>query len=90
MYILTFILLFVICISILIDYFSIKLKKNALQIVEDMGIGWSLAFSFECYNPNVTNMANPDEQLKLYGNEIPTKQLFTSIKKYGFKLFVCQ
>ena len=85
MYILPLIFLFVICISILIDYFSIKIKKSAIQIVQDMGIGWALTNSFECYNPYVKVMTNPDDQLKLYGNEVPTKQLITSIKKYGFK-----
>jgi endoglucanase len=79
------VLLFVICISILIDYLSITIKKNAFQIVKEMGIGWSLSNSFNCYNPNVKTMTNPDEQLKLCGNEIPTKELITSIKKYGFK-----
>ena len=85
MYFLPFILLFVICISILIDYFSIKIKKSAIQIVEDMGIGWNMANSFECFNPNVKIMTNPDEQITLYGNEVPTKKLIISIKKYGFK-----
>ena len=85
MYILPFALLFVVSISIIIDYLSIKIKKNAIQTVNDMGIGWTLADSFECYNPYVKIMTNPDEQLKLYGNEVPTKQLITSIKKSGFK-----
>ena len=84
-YILSFDLLFVIFISILIDYLSIKIKKNAFQIVEEMGIGWSLSNSFDCYNPYLKIITNPDEQIKLYGNEVPTKQLITSIKKYGFK-----
>ena len=79
------VLLFTICISILIDYFSITIKKNAFQIVKEMGIGWSLSNSFECYNPDVKTMTNPDDQIKLYGNELPTKKLITSIKKYGFK-----
>jgi len=85
MYILPFILLFVICISILIDYLSIKIKKNAFQIVEDMGIGYNLANSFECFSYEIKTMTDPDQQLTLFGNEVPTKQIFTSIKKYGFK-----
>ena len=85
MYILSVVLLFVICISILIDYLSINIKKNAFQIVEDMGIGWNLANSFECYSSEIKTMTNPDQQIKLYGNELPTKQIFSSIKKYGFK-----
>ena len=85
LYILSFVLLFVICISILINYLSLTIKKNAFQIVKEMGIGWSLSNSFNCYNPNIKIMTNPDEQLKLYGNELPTKKLITSIKKYGFK-----
>ena len=53
LYFLTFVLLFVICISILIDYLSITIKKNAFQTVKEMGIGWSLSNSFECYNPDI-------------------------------------
>jgi len=82
---LPFLLIFVVCISILIDYLSIKIKKNAIQTVDDMGIGWTLSYSFEYYNPYAKIMTNPDEQLKLYGNELPTKQLITSIKKSVFK-----
>ena len=85
MYILPFVLLFVICISILIDYLSIKFKKSAIQIVEDMGIGWTLGHTFECYSSEIKIMTDPDYQITLYGNEVPTKQLFTSIKKFGFK-----
>ena len=90
MYILPFILLFVICISLLIDYLSIKIKRNAFQIVQDMGIGYTLANSFECYSPYIKIMTNPDEQLKLYGNEVPTKQTIASIKNMALKLFVYQ
>jgi len=43
MYISPFVLIFVVCISILIDFLSIKNKKNAIQTVDDMGIGWTLA-----------------------------------------------
>ena len=80
-----FLPLLLVCISILIDYLSIKIKKNAIQIVNDMGIGWTLAHSFECYSYETKIMTDPDEQLKLYGNEVPTKQLIISIKKSGFK-----
>ena len=83
-YILYFVLLFVVSISILIDYLSIKIKKNAIQTVEDMGIGWTLANSFECYNPNVKIMLNPDEQLKLCGNVVPTKELINQLCYLGF------
>ena len=85
MYILPFLLIFIVCISILIDYLSIKIKKSAIQTVEDMGIGWTLADSFECYSSEIKIMTDPDYQITLYGNVVPTKQLITSIKKSGFK-----
>ena len=90
MYILPFELLFFVSISILIDYLSIKIKKNAIQTVDDMGIGWTLADSSECYSSEIKIMTNPVYQITLYGNEVPTKQLITSIKKMASKLFVCQ
>ena len=60
MYILSFVLLFVICISLLIDYLSIKIKKSAIQTVNDMGIGWTLAHTFDCYSSEIKIMTNPD------------------------------
>ena len=71
-------------ISILITFFSLQKKKNALEIVDDMGIGWNLGNTFECNSVGRT-FKDPNEQITFWGNVIPTKENIVSIKKYGFK-----
>ena len=80
-----FILLIVVCgLIIIITYFSISITKNAMEIVNDMGIGWNLGNSFDSYNINL-ELKNPDDQITLWGNKLPTKKIFSNIKKNGFK-----
>ena len=84
-YILPLILVLVIIISIALILLSIKKKeKTSIEIVNDMGLGWNLGNTFECYNPLI-KFKNPNEQITYWGNPIPTKKMVTSIKKYGFK-----
>jgi endoglucanase len=84
-YILPIALIIVLIISVIITIFSISLKKkNAIQIVNDMGIGWNLGNTFDCYS-TFEKMKTPDQQITLWGNVIPTKKMLLSIKKYGFK-----
>ena len=49
-----------------------------------MGIGWNMGNTFDCYSYNKT-INIPDEPIKIWGNRMPTKELFINIKKYGFK-----
>ena len=70
--------------SLLITFSSIKPKKTPMEIVNDMGIGYNLGNTFENYNVSGT-INNPYSQITLYGNDYPTKKLFSKIKKYGFK-----
>ena len=83
-YLLPFILLIVIIISILLILLSITKKKTAKEIVKEMGIGWNLGNTFECYN-SLINFKNQDKQITQCGNPIPTEKMIASIKKYGFK-----
>ena len=84
MYYLIITLFIVSGLSLLITFFSFSQKMSSMEIVNDMGIGWNLGNSFDCYN-DVIEIKTPDDQLKLWGNPIPTKQLFSNIKKYGIK-----
>ena len=70
--------------SILITYLSIKINKNAIEIVNNMGIGWNLGNTFDSYS-TVEEMRTPDDQITLWGNKPPTKKIFLKIKKYGIK-----
>lgn len=70
--------------SIIINFFSINFAKDAIEIVNDMGIGWNLGNSFDSYT-RVRVVKTPEDQIKLWGNKLPTQQLFSNIKKYGIK-----
>jgi len=84
-YILPIGLVIVLILSVVITILSISLKKkNAMQIVNDMGMGWNLGNTFDCYSA-FEKMKTPDQQITLWGNVIPTKKMVISIKKYGFK-----
>ena len=81
---LPFIFFIVSALALLITFFSINPKKTAMETVNDMGIGYNLGNSFESFNISV-KINNPDDQITLWGNEVPTKDLISNIKKYGFK-----
>ena len=81
---LPFIFFIVSALALLITFFSINPKKTAMETVNDMGIGYNLGNSFESFNISV-KINNPDDQITLSGNEVPTKDLISNIKKYGFK-----
>ena len=66
--------------SILLSFLNENKKKTAMQIVNDMGIGINLANSFDCFN-SYENIDDPDKQITLWGNAIPTKKMIISIKK---------
>ena len=70
--------------SLIITFFSIKRRKTAIETVNDMGLGWNLGNSFECFT-DIEEIKTPDDQLTLWGNVVPTKKMFTRLKKYGFK-----
>ena len=55
-----------------------------MQIVNDMGIGLNLGNSFDCFS-TFEKIETPNAQIELFGNAVPTKQMFIKIKKYKFK-----
>jgi endoglucanase len=71
--------------SIIITYLSIKINKNAIEVVNDMGIGWNLGNTFDCYSSKFEQIKTPDDQITLWGNKPPTRKMFLKIKKYGIK-----
>ena len=84
MEILPLILITVFIISLIETYLNLSKEKTAMKIVNEMGFGYNLAYSFDCYD-FYEKITNPDEQITLMGNQIPTKKLISNIKKYGFK-----
>ena len=70
---------------LILDYLKNLTKKTSMEIVNEMGIGYNLGYSFDSYDPFSNKINNPDDAITLYGNPLPTKSLITNIKKYGFK-----
>ena len=66
------------------NYITLSKKQTALEIVNNMGIGYNLANTFDNYAPDII-INNPIEQITLKGNSIPTKQMIKNLKKTGFK-----
>lgn len=81
---LTFILIFLFFLSLLLSYQSFLYEKTTMDIVNEMGIGYNLGYSFDSYNKSI-EINNPEEQITLMGNPIPTKKMILNIRKYGFK-----
>ena len=70
--------------SLLLNYITFNSKKTALQLVNDMGIGYNLGNTFNCCNI-IEEQNSENEDIKLLGTTLPTKNLFKEIRKNGFK-----
>jgi len=70
--------------SLTLSYLKLSANISINQRIENMGLGYNLGNSFDCYDENAI-INTPDEQITLKGNVIPTKKLISSIKKNGFK-----
>ena len=69
---------------LLLILISFSFQKTAIETVNEMGLGWNLGNTFDCYGSWKT-MKTPDDQITLWGNAIPTKETIRAIKKYGFR-----
>ena len=78
------ILITILILSLTISLIILSSNKNAIQLVNEMGIGYNLGNIFDCYN-KTEKVKNPDDQINLCGNEAPTLQMIKNIKKYGFR-----
>ena len=81
---LNIILLIIFLTSLILNYLTFLSKKNALQLVNDMGIGYNLGDTFNCCNAIEENHPN-NEEIKLLGTTLPTKKILKEIRKNGFK-----
>ena len=78
------ILFFTLIFSLTLSYLKMSVHESINQRINNMGIGYNLGNSFDCYDENVI-INKPDDQITLKGNAIPTKKLISNIKKNGFK-----
>ena len=68
---------------LLLGLISISLQKTAIETVNDMGLGWNLGNTFDCFG-TWKEINNPENQITLWGNVVPTEEMVVTIKKYGF------
>ena len=78
------ILLIILIISLTLDYLSFNSKKTALQLVNDMGIGYNLGNTYNCCNI-LQEKYLVNEDIKLLGTTLPTKNILKEIRKNGFR-----
>ena len=80
------VLLFAFIFSYILNYIYFNSKKTAIDIVNDMGLGYNLGnvLTFNCCN-NFEELKVDNDQIKIYGTIFPTKHNINKIKKYGFK-----
>jgi len=84
MYNLHIILLVILVSSVIFNYLSFSSQKNALKIVNDMGIGYNLGNVYNCCNI-IEEKNSENEEIKLLGVVLPTRNMIKAIKKNGFK-----
>ena len=77
------ILIIILALLLILNYFSLHSKKSAIKIVNDMGIGYNLGKTFNIFDISENNAEN--YQIKMWGTILPTKKMINKIKKYGFK-----
>jgi endoglucanase len=70
--------------SLILNYITFNSKKTALQLVNDMGIGYNLGNTYNCCNI-AEGKYSENEEIKLLGAILPTKNILKEIKKNGFK-----
>ena len=69
---------------VLFAFLSVAFQKTAIETVNDMGLGWNLGNTFDCFG-TWKEIKTPDDQITMWGNVVPTEAMVTTIKKYGFK-----
>ena len=82
--VLSFILILLFIFSLLLNYQTYLNERTAMDIVNEIGLGYNLGNSFDSYI-YLKEINSTQEQITLMGNPIPTKKLISNIKKYGFK-----
>ena len=71
-------------ISLIFDYLSFYYKYSAIELVNDMGIGYNLGNTYN-YSDDLGNESKENFEIKTWGTILPTKKAINKIKKIGFK-----
>jgi len=80
------VLVFAFIFSYILNYIYFNSKKTAMDIVNDMGLGYNLGnvLTYNCCS-NFEELKIENEEIKIYGTIFPSKHNINKIKKYGFK-----
>ncbi len=74
----------VLSLILLFNYLYLYHKRNAMEIMNDMGIGYNLGKTFNCCDSSISEQID-ENQIKIWGTILPNKKTINRIKKYGFK-----
>ena len=76
-------LLWLLILSLLLNYIEFNSTKTAIEIVNNMGIGYNLGNTYNCcFISEEDDLQN--KQIKLLGTVFPSKKIIGKIKKFGF------
>ena len=79
-----FILIIIMISSLIFNYLSFSTKKTAVQLVNEMGIGYNFGNTYNCCNI-IEEKNSENEDILLFGTTIPRRDIIKEIKKTGFK-----
>jgi endoglucanase len=77
-------LIALVILSLIIDYNYFSINKTAIQIVDEMGLGYNFGKTYNCCS-SVDEENILFEEIKIWGTILPNKKMINKIKKYGFK-----
>jgi len=78
------ILIVFLILSLIMNCLYFLFNKTAIEIVDDMGLGYNFGKTYNCCN-SIEEENILYEQIKTWGTILPTKKMINRIKKYGFK-----
>ena len=78
------ILSIILLISLTLDYLSFYYKYSAIEVVNDMGIGYNLGNTYN-YSDNLGYESIENYEINTWGTILPQKKIINKIKKNGFK-----
>ena len=77
-------LLVVFILLLILNYMSFLSKKTAIQLVNEMGIGYNLGNTYNCCIISEEDSIKK-EQINNWGTILPTRKQINQIKKFGFR-----
>ena len=78
------VILIIFSFSLILNYLSNYSNKNAIETVNDMGLGYNLGKTFNYFN-SLENEYLENYEIKIWGTILPSKNMIFKIRNYGFK-----